>query len=233
MSHKFPWRSFAATCSLILTSSAAYSQPESTAQIDLSKAQIPNADFIVLNAKLAEPDFIIGAGGFGPASVCQFPPGGRSPFLPPGGPHAGGPMMMPPPIFAGVDLTDDQISRIARLKRTFEASNITSHQSLFSSENEMRDLLSSADFSESQIRKVAEEIAQQKSDQSKRLSNHMLEVAKVLSAAQRQKIKLNQDKMELGPMFGPPHPPRLPGGAGFRGRDGAAPPAPPPPDSDI
>ncbi|MBC7998215.1 MAG: periplasmic heavy metal sensor, partial [Leptolyngbya sp.] len=184
MSHKFTWRSFAAACSLILTSSAAYSQPESTTQIDLSKSQIQNADFIVLDARLAEPDFIVGAGGFGPGSLCQFPPGGRSPFMPPGGPHAGGPMMMmPPPIFAGVDLTDDQISRIAKLKRSFETSNITAHQSLYSSENEMRDLLSSADFGESQIRKVAEEIAQQKSDQSKRLSSHMLEVAKVLSAA--------------------------------------------------
>lgn len=233
MSHKFPWRSFAAACSIFLTSSAAYSQPESTTQIDLSKSQIPNADFIVLDARLAEPDFIVGAGGFGPASVCQFPPGGRSPFLPPGGPHAGGPMMMPPPIFAGVDLTDDQISRIAKLKRTFEASNFTAHQSLYSSENEMRDLLSSADFSESQIRKVAEEIAQQKSEQSRRLSSHMLDVARVLSAAQRQKIKLNLDKMELGPMFGPPHPPPHPGGAGFHGRDGAAPLAPPPFDRDI
>lgn len=227
MSHKYSWRSFAAATSLLLTSSAAYSQPEIPAQIDLTKAFIPNAEFIVLDANLAEPDFFIGAGGFGPAPVCQFPPGGRPPFMPPGGPHPGGPMMMPPPIFMGVDLTDDQIGRIAKLKRAFEVSNAASHQSLRSSEIEMRDLLSSSDFNEGQIRKLTEEIAQQKSDESKRFSMHMLEIAKVLTPQQRQKIKLNMDKMELGPMFGPPPPNHHPGGPGFRSKEGGAPPVPP------
>jgi len=88
---------------------------------------------------------------------------------------------------------------------------------LRSLEDEMRDKLSADNISESDVTKLAEEIAQQKAEMSKRFSAQILASAKVLTSEQRKKIRLAEDRMELGPMGGfgkhppvpplPPHPP--------------------------
>jgi len=124
---------------------------------------------------------------------------------------------MPPPPFAHIDLTDDQISRLAKLKRAFDSSSSTAFATLRSLEDEMRDKLSADNISESDVTKLAEEIAQQKAEMSKRFSAQILASAKVLTSEQRKKIRLAEDRMELGPMGGfgkhppvpplPPHPP--------------------------
>lgn len=121
-------------------------------------------------------------------------------------------MMPPPPPFANLDLSDDQISRLAKLKRAFDNGNGTAFATLRTLEDDMRDKLNADDINESAVKKLAEEIAHQKGEISKRFAEHMLESAKVLTAEQRKKLRLAQDKMELGP-FGcgkPPHPPAPP-----------------------
>ena len=117
-------------------------------------------------------------------------------------------MALPP--IANLDLTDEQITQMAKLKRAFESGSSSSFATLRSLEDEMREKLSADNISESDVRKLAEEIAQQKADMSKRFSAHILESAKVLTPEQRKKMRLAHDRMELGPMGGfgkPPFPP--------------------------
>jgi Spy/CpxP family protein refolding chaperone len=220
MSHKFSWRGLVAAAALLLTSPPAFSQ-ESTV-IQMVKDGPENVLFAFEAAPPGPlPDFITCAGEFGPPPGCQMPFGGGSPFppMPPGGTHFGAKFAMPLPPPPIPDLTDNQVTQMAKLKRTFENGNTTAFATLRSLEGEMREKLSADNISDSDVRKLAEEIAQQKSDMSKRFSAHMLEMAKVLTPEQRKKMRLAHDKMELGPMggfgrhpFPPPPPPHAPQG---------------------
>ncbi len=219
MSHKYQWRGLLAAAALLSTTPA-FSQEPITLQLDNGNLG-PEDKVIVVDAAAApQPGFFVGVGEFGGPPGCPIPPGGRPPFphYPPGGPHFGAQFsmphfMMPPPPFANVDLSDDQVGRLAKLKRAFDAGDAGEFAALRTLENQMRDKLSAENINESDVRKSAEEIAQQKADISKRFSAHILEAAKVLTAEQRKKIKLMQDRMELGPIGGfdkPPHPPMPP-----------------------
>ncbi len=118
--------------------------------------------------------------------------------------------MLPIPPFANIDLTDDQVGQLAKLKRNFDSVNAGAFATLHTLEDDMRDKLSSENINESDVRKLAEEIAHQKADISKRFSWHVLESAKILTPEQRKKIRLAQDRIELGFMGGfgsPPHQP--------------------------
>lgn len=230
MSHKIPWRGLVATAALFLTTMPAFSQGQTTV-IDLSKNREPEDNLLVFDSAVGTPGIPLftAAGEFGDvcgtngnfvaAQGCPMPPGGRPPFsqMPPGGPFFGAHfvMPMPPPPFPPADLSDEQISRMAKLKRTFESSNSSSFATLRSLHDEMQDKLSADSINESDIRKLAEEIAQQKAEMSKRMSAHILEMAKILTPEQRKKIRLERDRMELGPMGGfgkmrPPMPPPPP-----------------------
>lgn len=123
--------------------------------------------------------------------------------------------MMPIPPIADLELTDNQISQLAKLKRTFENGNSNAFATLRALENEMMDKLSAENISDSEVRKIAEEVAQQKADISKRFSAHLRDSAKILTPEQRKKMCLAHDRMELGPLGGfgkPPFPPPPPPG---------------------
>lgn len=214
MSHKFSWRGFVAAAALLLTSPPAFSQESTVIQMVKDGPEDVLFAFEAA-APVPLPDFAIGAGEFGLPPGCPMPFGGSAPFppMPPGGPHFGAKFTMPLPPLAHLDLTDDQVTRLAKLKRSFENGNSSAFSTLRSLEDEMRDKLSADNINESDVKKLAEEIAQQKADISKRFSNHILESAKVLTPEQRKKLRLSQDRLELGPLgdFGrPPHAPRPP-----------------------
>lgn len=220
MSHKFSWRGFIAAAALLLTSPPAFSQEPTVIQMVKDGPEDILFAFEAA-APVPLPDFVIGAGEFGPPTSCPMPFGGGAPFppMPPGGTHFGAKFAMPLPPPLNPDLTDDQVTQMAKLKRTFENGSTTAFATLRSLEGEMREKLSADNISDSDVRKLAEEIAQQKSDMSKRFSAHMLEMAKVLTPEQRKKMRLAHDKMELGPMggfgrhpFPPPPPPHAPQG---------------------
>lgn len=86
--------------------------------------------------------------------------------------------MLPIPPFANIDLTDDQVGQLAKLKRTFDSVNAGAFATLHTLEDDMRDKLTSENINE--------------------------------SPEQRKKIRLAQDRIELGFMGGfgsPPHQP--------------------------
>ena len=215
MSHNIPWRGLVAAAALSLTVLPAFCQGPS-AVIDIYKTAEPEDNLIVFDSAVLTPaipmftavgEFGSPAGNFVAAQGCPMPPGGRPPFsqMPPGGPFFGAHFTMPlPPPFPLPDLSDDQITRMAKLKRTFESGNSSAFSTLKSLTDEMQNKLSADNINESEVRRLAEEIAQQKADMSKRLSAHILEMAKILTPEQRKKIKLERDRMELGPMGGFP-----------------------------
>lgn len=214
MSHKHSWRGFVAAAAFLLTSPPVFSQEPTVIQMTKDG---PEDILFAFDAALPAPvqGFAIGAGDFRAMPGCPIPPGGCPPFpmMPPGGPPFGAKFMMAIPPFANVELSDDQITKLAKLKRTFESDNATAFANLRSLEDDMRDKLSADNINESEVRKLAEEIAVQKADTSKRFSAHILESAKVLTPEQRRKIRLAHDRMELGPMGGfgrPPFPPPPP-----------------------
>lgn len=209
MSHKIPWRGIVAAAALSLTALPAFCQGSRQA-IDIPCDNAPHNDLIVFDSAIATPAFSLL-----PAQGCPIPPGGRPPFsqMPPGGPFFGAHFTMPlPPPFPPVDLTDDQITRMAKLKRAFESGASGALSTLRSLNDEMQDQLSADNINESDAGRLAQEIAQQKADMSKRMSAHILDMAKVLTPEQRKKIKQERDRLEIGPMGGfgkmrPPMPP--------------------------
>jgi Spy/CpxP family protein refolding chaperone len=211
MSHKFLWRGLVAAVALFLTTPA-YSQEPITVQLD-NKKFAPEDNMFVFDAALPEPGLFVCVGEGGGPPVCPITPGVRPrfPFLPPGGPHFGGAKFMLPILpFANIDLTDDQVGQLAKLKRALDSFNAGAFATLYRLEDDMRDKLSSENINESDVRKLAEEIAHQKADISKHFSLHVLESAKILTPEQRKKMRLAQDRIELGPMGGfggPPHRP--------------------------
>lgn len=210
MSHKIQWRGLLVAAALLLPSPPAFSQENTVIQMT---KDAPEDILFAYEAGAPGPiqGFAIGAGEFGPPPGCPIPPGGCPPFsMPPGGPQFGAKFTMDLPPIANLDLTDEQITQLAKLKRAFESGSSSSFATLRSLEDEMREKLSADNISESDVRKLAEEIAQQKADMSKRFSAHILESAKVLTPEQRKKMRLAHDRMELGPMGGfgkPPFPP--------------------------
>lgn len=220
MSHKSSWRGLTAAAALILTCPPVFSQEPTI--IQMTKEGPENVLFAFEAASpVPVQGFAVGVGEFGPPSGCPIPLGGCPPFppMPPGGTHFGAKFAMPLPPPPIPDLTDEQVTQMAKLKRTFENGSTTSFATLRALEGEMREKLSTDNISDSDVRKLAEEIAQQKSDMSKRFSAHMLEMAKILTPEQRKKMRLAHDKMELGPMggfgrhpFPPPPPPHAPQG---------------------
>ncbi len=69
----------------------------------------------------------------------------------------------------------------------------------------MHEQLSADNISDSDVKKLAEEIAHQKADLSRKLCAHLPESSKILTAEQRRKMRLGKDRMEIGPLggFGP------------------------------
>ncbi|MBX9951409.1 MAG: Spy/CpxP family protein refolding chaperone [Candidatus Obscuribacterales bacterium] len=199
MSHKIQWRGLIAAAALLLPSPPVFSQEQTVIQMTKDG---PEDILFAYEAGVPEPiqGFAIGAGEFGP------PPGGPPFLMPPGGPPFGAKFSMPVPPFANLDLTDEQITQLAKLKRAFESASSSSFATLRALEDEMREKLSADNISESDAGKLAEQIAQHKADLSKRLSMHILESAKVLTPEQRKKMRLAQDRLELVPMgsFGKP-----------------------------
>ena len=215
MSHKHPWRGLFVAAAFLLTTPAFSQEPVIALQDNGNFG--PGDNLIVFDETSPQPRLIAAVGEFGGPPGCPIPPGGCPPFphLPPGGPHFGArfqmsQLPMPFPPFASIDLSDDQIGRLANLKRAFETGISGSFASLCMLEDDMRNKLAADNINESDVRKLAEEIAHQKADMSKRFSAHILESAKVLTPEQRRKIRLMEDRIELGPMGGfsrPPYPP--------------------------
>ncbi len=215
MSHKHWWRGLLAAAAFLSTTPA-FSQEPVTLQLD-NKNLGTEDNLIVFDSAVPQPGLFVGVGELDGPPGCPIRLGGRPlfPNHPPGGPHFGAQfsmphIMMPPPPFANIDLSDDQVGRLAKLKRAFYTGSAGAFATLRTLEDDMRDKLSAENINDSDVRKSAEEIAQQKADISKQFSAHILEAAKVLTAEQRKKIRLMQDRMELGPMGDfrrPPHPP--------------------------
>ncbi len=206
MSHKIQWRGLLAAAALLLTSKPVFSQDETI--IQMIKPNPEDTLFASARGPAPMPGFALSAGEFGGPMPPPFP-------MPPGGTHSGAKFMIPLPPIADLELTDNQISQLAKLKRTFENGNSNAFATLRALENEMMDKLSAENISDSEVRKIAEEVAQQKADISKRFSAHLLDSAKVLTPEQRKKMRLAHDRMEIGPLGGfgkPPFPPPPPPG---------------------
>lgn len=210
MKNKFAWQGLLALATFIISNPQAFSQ-ESQTIIDLSRnsdvlrmAEATGGDLVVLDVQPPFPNApqILAVGELPGMPGCQLPLGGRPPqYVPPGGPPMHGFMMPMLPISA-LDLTDDQISRLAKLHRDFRASSGVAFVTLHSLESEMQEQLSTDNTSDSDVKKLAEEIAHQKADLSRKMSAHLLESSKILTAEQRRKMRLGKNRMEIGPLGG-------------------------------
>lgn len=210
MKHKLARQGFVAGAALLMSSSQAFSQ-ESRTIIDLSK----NSDILQLaetsRGELGSFDVhpsspnepqIIAVGEFPWMPGCPLPPGGRPPQpAPPGGPPMHG-FSMPMPPMPALDLTDDQVSKLAKSHREFKATSCAAFVALHFLESEMQDKLSADSLNESDVKRLAEEIALQKAELSRKMSAHLLEFSKVLTAEQRRKMRLGKERMEIGPLGG-------------------------------
>ncbi len=146
------------------------------------------------------------------------PPFGLGPGGPPmffatrgcGGSNAGGPLLMPPPpehmigmaplmIPPGViNLTDDQIDQLARLKDSTSEKAAPILTSLRSLEHSRHIALNETELNVAEISKLNSNISAQKQLLDSVMADSMLKAAQTLTPDQRKKLKLDMQRHELG-----------------------------------
>lgn len=189
---------FALTLTLITTGAGTALAKETTAKNTAVKAEAP-----------AEAN--------GPA--CKLPPGhppgghhglppGLPPFGPMGGP-AGAPPPPPPPMLSlplmGVDLSDDQVEKLAQLQSSFMDQSAPAVFKLHSLESQFRTALGASNLNVDELNGLRTKIAAQKVLVDTAAGDFAIAQAQVLTAEQRHQIKLDMERMEVQHGFGP-HP---------------------------
>ncbi|MDR3615029.1 MAG: hypothetical protein P4L53_15825 [Candidatus Obscuribacterales bacterium] len=127
-------------------------------------------------------------------------PVGPPPPLPWRGPE-GPQMILPFP--PGVELRDDQIEKIARLKSTFMDKSDSVAARLRILVRNYRQSLLNSQLNTNELNKVHSEISDQKRALDDLLNQYMIEVHSVLTPNQRQEARLQMVRMQLGQVTKP------------------------------
>jgi Spy/CpxP family protein refolding chaperone len=193
-------------CCLLLSARALASSPDDI--------QLPEE----MLAQLPPPPFGFGADCPGPMlfqglDECHdFPPGlSNSTFLSAGPvsvrmPHGAPLMMLLPP---DLELTDDQVDKLSQLKRGIRNKTSPIVAKISSLEHSRSLALDEENLNPSEISKQSAEINAQKQLLDGILTDARIQMAQVLTAEQRHKIRLFAERRELGPL-GLKKPPTVP-----------------------
>jgi len=162
-------------------------------------------------AQLPPPPFDCGPDGpgimtfSGLGEMPDFPPPlpPNAAFLSGGGQMAikirnGAPLMMPLP--PDVELSDNQIEQLAQIKREGGDKAAPIEAKLLSLEHARSLALDEENLNQSQISKQSAEINEQKQLLDGILTHARIQMAQVLTAEQRHKMKLFRERRELGPL---------------------------------
>jgi Spy/CpxP family protein refolding chaperone len=170
-------------------------------------SEMPDSDFgPTLAMGPAGPGFGTGAPGFEPG--CG--PGGPgakffAAFGPPMMGHPMGPPMMgpgfPPPFpMAGIELSDDQVEKIAGIKAGKREKSMVVMSKLQPLERQFHQALAQAEINSADIGRLKADIAAQKAALEQLHADEIVEVAQVLTPEQRKKIYQSMLRAQLGPM---------------------------------
>ncbi len=168
------------------------------------------------------PAELIAFGEGGPGGP-GFGPGGPAFFMhgPTPGPAFGLPMPPPPPMSgpmgfciggpgcSGIvpDLTDDQMSQLAAIKRQSRAAAATKMGKVMDLQTQLERLSTADQIDEDALRRVFNELSTLRSDVAKEMFNEKIASMKVLTVAQRKQLRNELDRRELGI---PPLPRQMP-----------------------
>jgi hypothetical protein len=195
---------FALTLSLLLTAVV-----HNNANIAQAKDTIAKSSTKVVDPKGDErpegrmPPFAHRSGGHGcmppgpqPFGLMEDPSGG-----PPGLPG------MPPPLMAlplaGVDLSDEQIEKLAQLNTSFIDQNGPAIFKLHSLEEQFRLALSASNLNMDDLNGLRSKIAAQRVQVDTATGDFAIAQAQALTSEQRHQIKIDLERFELNRAFGP------------------------------
>jgi len=169
---------------------AAQSEPEPPHQKQIL-AQLPGPPFGLGPGGPATFFATRGCGGGGPsAGPLVMPPHPPMEMM-----IGGAPLMIPPGI---INLTDDQIDQLARLKDSTAEKSGPILTTLHSLEHSRHTALTEAELNVNEVSKLNANISAQKQMLDNIMSESMLKAAQILTADQRKKIKLDMQRHEIG-----------------------------------
>ena len=110
---------------------------------------------------------------------------------------------------SGVELSDDQVEALAKVRRASEQQTESARAALHTLEQNLTGELLADKIDEGKVKKLQSEIGAQHAQLAKAADDELLQSAQILSAEQRHKMRLSVDRMTLGPMGSkrPPPPP--------------------------
>ncbi|HND06988.1 MAG TPA: periplasmic heavy metal sensor [Candidatus Obscuribacter sp.] len=204
---KRPHEVFLAMSLFVLTASpTAAAGPEPGLNIDL--ASMGCADDCGPGAQGGGPGGQFGGPGgqFGGPGGQFGGPGG--PFGGPGGPGGRGqsfspgrmgPMGLP---LAAVDLTDEQMEKLAKLRDDTTDKAAPIGIKLQTLEREFRSGLAQSELNQAELKRLSNEISAQKQAMDSLMRDNMLKTAELLTPEQRQAMKQSMNRAEFGAGFG-------------------------------
>jgi Spy/CpxP family protein refolding chaperone len=150
-------------------------------------------------------------GPFGPGGPdsCGGPGGGFGPGGP-GGPFMhGGPGMPPPPPGMGpmmlplgsVDLTDDQVEKLAAVRHATHEKVEPVMTKLHALERDFMSALTQPVLNADELSRLRVQISTQKQALDAHFTDSVIASAQILTAEQRKQIRLEMNRAELGPQF--------------------------------
>ncbi len=204
---KRPHEVFLAMSLFVLTASpTAAAGPEPGLNLDL--ASMGCADDCGPGAQGGGPGGPFGGPGgqFGGPGGQFGGPGG--PFGGPGGPGGRGqsfspgrmgPMGLP---LAAVDLTDEQMEKLAKLRDDTTDKAAPIGIKLQTLEREFRSGLAQSELNQAELKRLSNEISAQKQAMDSLMRDNMLKTAELLTPEQRQAMKQSMNRAEFGAGFG-------------------------------
>lgn len=184
---------------------------------DAAANGIIDADSDEAGAVIADGDRC-SAPPFGPPVFFKAGHGGAM-MPPPGmpGPLPGMPGPPPPPcpslfgalmhafVASGETLSDDQVEKIAQLKRAMAQKMAPVKARIHSLENDIGGALTDPEVNAGEIKALSAKLSSEKRQMEDLMTEHAVSVAQVMTAEQRRHVKLTMDRQELGPL-GREHP---------------------------
>jgi Spy/CpxP family protein refolding chaperone len=176
--------------------------------VDLSKSSVDQQPIDRLLISQGLPPAPGGFGGPGGPGCPGGPggPGGPGFFGGPVGP--GGPGMPPPPGFGpvmlplgGVDLTDDQVEKLAAVRSSTHEKVEPIMSRLHSLEHDFVFALAQPTINTDELSKLRVQISTQKQALDALFTDSAINTAQILTAEQRKQIKLEMNRASLGPQF--------------------------------
>ncbi len=123
-------------------------------------------------------------------------PGGRGQSFSPG---RMGPMGLP---LAAVDLTDEQMEKLAKLRDDTTDKAAPIGIKLQTLEREFRSGLAQSELNQAELKRLSNEISAQKQAMDSLMRDNMLKTAELLTPEQRQAMKQSMNRAEFGAGFG-------------------------------